>query len=475
MGERCDFFEEISTKRADWIIKVYVVRMWYGPPRPNSSEAGALEIALHDLKGSRIHCTIPKSVPFTFRSIASILQEERLDQNFLFDVLAEVIGKEDPKDLVTKQGQESKRLGLLVEDLEKNSISCTLFGSLVDLIQPYLDGDKTEPLIVAFQLFRAKEWNGKISIQSSFDTSNIHINPNIKEAELFKKSLVDSTQGDSCFSSQRISHMSSSSYRSAIDELRKGICKVETIDSVLNASDVGFKWILCTIVDFDVGRNDWFFIACKYCHKKCKKIEERFECDHCRKKAVQVDLRYKLQAYVSDATGSMCVVLWDTEASQIVGLSATKVRETYSQDDSDDSYPEVLKTALDMKLLLRINVKSSNLSGNENVYNVTKACLDEHLIHKYSQSVNEQSTKGLDNVTSLDCTTDVVYLGDDVSVQGGQESVNESKTVTSSKGRAKRIDAGIIGVVAKDLESIPVGQLSSTKKPRLSIKKEKTL
>ncbi|XLR43276.1 hypothetical protein S83_027936 [Arachis hypogaea] len=531
MGERCDFLEEISTKRADWIIKVYVVRMWYGPPRPNSSEAGALEIALHDLKGSRIHCTIPKSVvrlfrpilsegqlysissfivqknnmwmkcsslqyritllqrsmvvhipqplftfqPFTFRSIASILQEERLDQNFLFDVLAEVIGKEDPKDLVTKQGQESKRLGLLVEDLEKNSISCTLFGSLVDLIQPYLDGDKTEPLIVAFQLFRAKEWNGKISIQSSFDTSNIHINPNIKEAELFKKSLVDSTQGDSCFSSQRISHMSSSSYRSAIDELRKGICKVETIDSVLNASDVGFKWILCTIVDFDVGRNDWFFIACKYCHKKCKKIEERFECDHCRKKAVQVDLRYKLQAYVSDATGSMCVVLWDTEASQIVELSATKVRETYSQDDSDDSYPEVLKTALDMKLLLRINVKSSNLSGNENVYNVTKACLDEHLIHKYSQSVNEQSTKGLDNVTSLDCTTDVVYLGDDESVQGGQESVNESKTVTSSKGRAKRIDAGIIGVVAKDLESIPVGQLSSTKKPRLSIKKEKTL
>ncbi|XP_020975969.1 uncharacterized protein LOC110270830 [Arachis ipaensis] len=167
----------------------------------------------------------------------------------------------------------------------------------------------------------------------------------------------------------------------------------------------------------------------------------------------------------------MCVVLWDIEASQIVGLSATTVRESYNEDNSDDSYPKVLKTALDMKLLLRINVKSSNLSGNENVYNVIKACLDEHLIHKYNQFVNEQFVERLDNVTSLDCTTDVVYLGDDESVQGGQESVNESKTVTSGKGRAKRIDAGIIGVVAKDLESIPVGQLSSTKKPRLSIKK----
>ncbi|RYR77452.1 hypothetical protein Ahy_A01g001921 [Arachis hypogaea] len=137
--------------------------------------------------------------------------------------------------------------------------------------------------------------SGKISIQSSFDTSNIHINPNIKEAEVFKKRYI---------------------YVNKFVEIKY---------------HVGFKWILCTIFDFDVGRNDWFFIACKYCHKKCKKIEERFECDHCRKKAVQVDLKYKLQAYVSNATGSMCVVLWDTEASQIIGLRATKVRESYSQ------------------------------------------------------------------------------------------------------------------------------------------------
>ncbi|XLR28103.1 hypothetical protein S83_056003 [Arachis hypogaea] len=71
MGERCDFLEEISTTRADWIIKVYVVRMWYGPPRPNSSEIGALEIAFHGSKGCRIHCTIPKSVVRLFRPILS--------------------------------------------------------------------------------------------------------------------------------------------------------------------------------------------------------------------------------------------------------------------------------------------------------------------------------------------------------------------------------------------------------------------
>ncbi|RYR54399.1 hypothetical protein Ahy_A06g029670 isoform A [Arachis hypogaea] len=358
MGERCVFLEEISTKRVDWIIKVYVVRMWYGPPQPNSSEASALEIVLHDSKNlfkliyhycyfivtraaryterfqnqwydcSNLFCqrdiyisnmwmkyislqyritllqrSMVLHIPQPLGVLRQSCKKKGLIRIFFYndlvqtqtsfcilDVLAEVIEKEDSKDLVTKQGQKSKQLGL------KNSISCILFGSLVDLIQPYLDR--------------------KISIPSSFDTSNLHINSNIKEAKLFKK---------------RISHLSSSSYRSAIDELRKAICKVEIIDNVLNASDVRFKWILYTIVDFDVRRNDWFFIACK------------FKCDHCHKKAVRVDLRYKLQAYIFDATGSMSVVLWDTEASQILGLSATKVKESYSEDDSGNSYPEVLK------------------------------------------------------------------------------------------------------------------------------------
>ncbi|RYR10313.1 hypothetical protein Ahy_B05g078790 isoform B [Arachis hypogaea] len=71
MGERCDFLEEISTKRADWVIKVYVVRMWYGLPQPNSSEVGALEIALHDSKDSRIHYMVPKLVVRLFRPILS--------------------------------------------------------------------------------------------------------------------------------------------------------------------------------------------------------------------------------------------------------------------------------------------------------------------------------------------------------------------------------------------------------------------
>lgn len=34
------------------------------------------------------------------------------------DIMGEVVGKEDPKELITSKGKETKRLAILVEDLE---------------------------------------------------------------------------------------------------------------------------------------------------------------------------------------------------------------------------------------------------------------------------------------------------------------------------------------------------------------------
>ncbi|MED6193979.1 hypothetical protein PIB30_024157 [Stylosanthes scabra] len=171
--------DKISTRRGEWVIKVMVIRIWSGAFKGNKNDDQPLEMLVHDSKGTRIHCSIPKHVvrsfrailsegqmftissflvnknnlwmrnnshefritllqrsrvvhimppsfafqPFCFRSISSILYAEKLDQNILFDVLAEVIGREDPIDMVTKQGNESKRLALLVEVSEKTTIS----------------------------------------------------------------------------------------------------------------------------------------------------------------------------------------------------------------------------------------------------------------------------------------------------------------------------------------------------------------
>ncbi|QHO24354.1 hypothetical protein DS421_12g371510 [Arachis hypogaea] len=97
---------------------------------------------------------------FRFRTIVELLNADKIHQSNLFDVIAEVVGKEDPRDLVTTKGKETKHLVVVLEDLEHKKIDCILFGKMVDQILPYLEDGTVEPVIVLLQFFKAIRWNG---------------------------------------------------------------------------------------------------------------------------------------------------------------------------------------------------------------------------------------------------------------------------------------------------------------------------
>ena len=52
-----------------------------------------------------------------------------------------------------------------------------------------------------------------------------------------------------------------------------------------------------------------------------------------------------------------------------------------------DAYPSILDSIVNMKILLKINVNSSNINDTDNVYNVLKISNDEQLLARFgSQS-----------------------------------------------------------------------------------------
>ncbi|RYR66469.1 hypothetical protein Ahy_A03g012457 [Arachis hypogaea] len=144
-----------------------------------------------NFKGGRIRASIPKPLvkkwrkTFSFKPIVKLLQADKIDDSILIDVIGEVVGKEDPRELITNKGRETKRLAILIEDLENNSIECVLFGNMVDQILPYLKGERVEPLIVIAQCFRPNKWNEKTSVQSHFEYSKLRINPDLEEVRDF--------------------------------------------------------------------------------------------------------------------------------------------------------------------------------------------------------------------------------------------------------------------------------------------------
>ncbi|MED6167899.1 hypothetical protein PIB30_007214 [Stylosanthes scabra] len=124
---------------------------------------------IQDNQGGRIHASIPKR---------------------LIILVDEVVGIEDPRDLVTSLGKETKRMAINLQDIEKNTIRCILFGTCVDELTPLMAEERAEQLIVILQFFRVNRWDEKTSVQSHFDISKVCCDPALKEIRDFLNSML---------------------------------------------------------------------------------------------------------------------------------------------------------------------------------------------------------------------------------------------------------------------------------------------
>ncbi|KAL4330779.1 hypothetical protein AHAS_Ahas13G0434200 [Arachis hypogaea] len=170
---------------------------------------------------------------FCLKSYVDLLIADKLPDSEMFDLIGEVICKEDPRDLITSKGKETKRLVIILQDLENNRINCILFGDLVDHLLPHLEEERAEPLIVVLQYFKAIRWNGKTSVQSNFEISKVHINPELTEIIQFKSKLCSPAASNST----RISQVSSPNAWSALDELKHRSVAIKTIEEALNSME----------------------------------------------------------------------------------------------------------------------------------------------------------------------------------------------------------------------------------------------
>ncbi|MED6127944.1 hypothetical protein PIB30_092854 [Stylosanthes scabra] len=237
---------------------------------------------------------------FVFKTMSDLLGAERVNEFEFFDIIGVVVEREQARDITTKGGVKTKRMAITLQDL---SINCVLFGSMVDQITPHLDADCDEPL-------------------SYFDLSKLII----KEVMDFK----DTLQGESPSTGIRISQHSTQSGVSAIDELKKGDAIVRSIEEVSTMKQEATVWIRASIVAINTAKKDWYYKACKGCHKKIEaSVKNEFDCKYCGRKNSKVDFRYKLEVLAYDGTRIIHLLLWDGETARLSGITAKKLAKQH--------------------------------------------------------------------------------------------------------------------------------------------------
>ncbi|MED6147040.1 hypothetical protein PIB30_040330 [Stylosanthes scabra] len=227
MAAMFDRFSDLHRPKLSWRFRMYVKRIYehYFP----GSDGFTLEIVLQDSECVRVHASIPKALVnrwlgvikefkmyemftfivvdkkcyirtirvepveepsfpldvFNFKPFNELLHAESVDENEMFDIIGEVVGKEDPREVVLV-----KRLVVVLEDLGSNRLCCALFGNLVDQILSMLKEDNVELVIIVLQYFRPTRWNDITSIQSNFDVSGMYINPDLKIVDEFRQIII---------------------------------------------------------------------------------------------------------------------------------------------------------------------------------------------------------------------------------------------------------------------------------------------
>ncbi|QHO28004.1 hypothetical protein S245_023758 [Arachis hypogaea] len=69
---------------------------------------------------------------FCFKTIPQLVTAQKIDENDIVDLIVEVVGKSDPRNLVTSKEMETKRFVLELEDSE--CVPCYLFKLTCTLI-----------------------------------------------------------------------------------------------------------------------------------------------------------------------------------------------------------------------------------------------------------------------------------------------------------------------------------------------------
>ncbi|MED6179895.1 hypothetical protein PIB30_004950 [Stylosanthes scabra] len=226
---------------------------------------------------------------------------------------------------------------IILQDLENNKMNCILFGHTVDQILPYLDEGRLEPLIVLLQYFKGNRWNGKTTIQSHFDLSKVHINPDCKEVVALRSSLLTLAPS----SSGRITQLSPQGRWSRTDELKQGIVVVKTVEETPHVVEEGPIWILGSIISINAGKNDWFYKSCGQCPMKVEtSLGNRYECGNCDHTSAAPSISFKVEVVLFDRTGSICLLLWARETIPLCGKEAKQI--VMDTAAVDDEYPAAL-------------------------------------------------------------------------------------------------------------------------------------
>ncbi|KAI9117028.1 hypothetical protein K1719_012027 [Acacia pycnantha] len=208
----------------------------------------------------------------------------------------------------------------------------------------------------------------------------------------------------------------------------------------------------------------WFYDACP-CDKKPEyQSNGSLKCTKCDKDVLMTVPKYKVHYKVYDDTGKCSIIFFDHHATELLGKSASKMKEDMQEEGRNSTIPKELNEIGWKLVIVKLKIKSHNIKHRTSSIGVTQFCVDNNLIKQFKYSNQEESTASIGNTHTI---------SQENVIEDGDNTVSQLTTPPEAYTKWKTLDNDS-PIVYEDLglAEICTPRMSSTK-PLKNIKKEK--
>ncbi|KAH6761449.1 hypothetical protein C2S52_000220 [Perilla frutescens var. hirtella] len=174
------------------------------------------------------HEEFPKSL-FELKTFKDIANMDIVGESAMFDVMGTIVSHYRPQHKEIN-GKITKLMDVVLEDLEGNTITCTLWENYVDEMIKFLDSRPEAPVGMIIQLCRPNIFRDEVRISTLFNVTKILTDQKLEDIAEFTFSYL--TTGK--VRSTTISTLTSSSSRTLNDEIKDGDFELKTISQILS-------------------------------------------------------------------------------------------------------------------------------------------------------------------------------------------------------------------------------------------------
>ncbi|XP_019173028.1 PREDICTED: uncharacterized protein LOC109168459 [Ipomoea nil] len=269
---------------------------------------------------------------FRLKSISSLVRKKNIDEKMLIDVIGRVTKIYFPVGRVVA-GQRARLIDFVLEDINEDQIQCTLWGDQVDSLLPIYSSTVTEEPWHYPEILYSLFPYGDVHISTSFNATKIWINQRMPDFEEFKKRLSLSsniTPLRKLDSSSRLT-----GFRPNCNILSDDIV-VTSLSEIYKRKELYEYWVAVKIMDVD-SSDGWYYKFCKRTNCGKKANSKRSTCE-------------------------TTMLIWNKECYDLVGVSASTLREKYVENAKGWISPE-LQSICEMPILFRISMKKDQVDS----------------------------------------------------------------------------------------------------------------